>query len=165
MDLLLFKPSKRRLLEKSDTQQNWRMKRWRKDMVLEGVQEENRGKRWLGDVLYSKCLGVRTWPTRVQDRKGMGCNCTGDRGSLWEITPDSVECILLYVAWHSFHFYGLKFRLSQVQIESLLHKKETHSHFMSSVPCPTRGSTVVKVLCYKSEGSWFDPRWCQWIFH
>jgi len=28
-----------------------------------------------------------------------------------------------------------------------------------------RGSTVVKVLCYKSEGRWFDPRWCQWIFH
>jgi len=27
------------------------------------------------------------------------------------------------------------------------------------------GSTVVKVLCYKSEGSWFDPSWCQWIFH
>jgi len=27
-----------------------------------------------------------------------------------------------------------------------------------------RGSTVVKVLCYKSEGRWFDPRLCQWIF-
>jgi hypothetical protein len=23
---------------------------------------------------------------------------------------------------------------------------------------------VFKVLCYKSEGRWFDPRWCQWIF-
>jgi len=28
-----------------------------------------------------------------------------------------------------------------------------------------RGSTVVKMLCYKSEGRWFDPSWCQWIFH
>ena len=28
-----------------------------------------------------------------------------------------------------------------------------------------RGSTVVKVVCYKSEGRWFDPSWCQWIFH
>ena len=28
-----------------------------------------------------------------------------------------------------------------------------------------RGNTVVKVLCYKSEGRWFDPSWCQWIFH
>ena len=28
-----------------------------------------------------------------------------------------------------------------------------------------RGSTVVKMLCYKSEGRWFDLSWCQWIFH
>jgi len=28
-----------------------------------------------------------------------------------------------------------------------------------------RGSTVVKVLCYKSEGRWFDPSWRHWIFH
>jgi len=28
-----------------------------------------------------------------------------------------------------------------------------------------RGSTVVKVLCYKSESRWFDPSWCHWIFH
>jgi len=23
-----------------------------------------------------------------------------------------------------------------------------------------RGSTVVKVLCYKSKDRWFDPSWC-----
>jgi len=28
-----------------------------------------------------------------------------------------------------------------------------------------RGSTVVKLLCYKSEGRWFDPSWCLWILH
>jgi hypothetical protein len=27
-----------------------------------------------------------------------------------------------------------------------------------------RGSTVVKVLRDKSEGRWFDPRWCHEIF-
>jgi hypothetical protein len=27
------------------------------------------------------------------------------------------------------------------------------------------GNTVVKVLCYNSEGRWFDPSWCYWIFH
>jgi len=27
-----------------------------------------------------------------------------------------------------------------------------------------RGSTVVKVLCYKSEGRWLDPSWCYWNF-
>jgi hypothetical protein len=28
-----------------------------------------------------------------------------------------------------------------------------------------RGSTVVKVLRYKSEGRWFDLRWCHGSFH
>jgi hypothetical protein len=28
-----------------------------------------------------------------------------------------------------------------------------------------RGGTVIKVLCYKLEGRWFDPRWCNGIFH
>jgi hypothetical protein len=27
-----------------------------------------------------------------------------------------------------------------------------------------RGGTVVKVLCYKSEGRWFDSRWCHLNF-
>ena len=27
-----------------------------------------------------------------------------------------------------------------------------------------RGGTVVKALCYKSEGRWFDPSWCHWNF-
>jgi len=26
------------------------------------------------------------------------------------------------------------------------------------------GGTVVKVLCYKSEGHWFDPSWYNWNF-
>ena len=26
-----------------------------------------------------------------------------------------------------------------------------------------RGGTVVKVLCYQSEGRWFDPSWCQFF--
>ena len=26
------------------------------------------------------------------------------------------------------------------------------------------GGTVVKVLCYKSEGRWFDSRLCHWNF-
>ena len=23
---------------------------------------------------------------------------------------------------------------------------------------------MVKMLCYKSEGRWFDPSWCHWNF-
>ena len=37
-----------------------------------------------------------------------------------------------------------------------------HLHYVTS---GDHGSTVVKVLCYKSEGRWFYPCWCQWIFH
>jgi hypothetical protein len=33
----------------------------------------------------------------------------------------------------------------------------------SSTDYGDRGSTVVKVLRYKSEGRWFDPRWCQFF--
>ena len=42
-------------------------------------------------------------------------------------------------------------------------------HVYIYVTCVThnldRGSTAVKVLCYKSEGRWFDPSWCHWILH
>jgi len=31
---------------------------------------------------------------------------------------------------------------------------------ISTLPLGDRGSTVVKVLCYKSEGRWFDRSWC-----
>jgi hypothetical protein len=30
--------------------------------------------------------------------------------------------------------------------------------------CGRSSSTVVKVLRYKSEGRWFDPRWCHEFF-
>jgi hypothetical protein len=35
---------------------------------------------------------------------------------------------------------------------------------MTIVTAGDRGSTVVKVLRYKSEGRWFDPRWCHEFF-
>jgi len=33
-------------------------------------------------------------------------------------------------------------------------------HITLGIPVGDRGSTVVKSLCYKSEGRWFDPIWC-----
>jgi len=43
------------------------------------------------------------------------------------------------------------------------------TRFIPEIVCNTstghRCSTVVKVLCYKSEGRWPDPRCCNWIFH
>jgi hypothetical protein len=40
-------------------------------------------------------------------------------------------------------------------------KKKAHYSYVIG----DRGSIVVKVLRYKSEGHWFDPRWCHGIFH
>jgi len=37
----------------------------------------------------------------------------------------------------------------------------THSLYFYFLFLMNRGL----VLCYKSEGRWFDPRWCHWIFH
>jgi hypothetical protein len=36
--------------------------------------------------------------------------------------------------------------------------------FLVLISVRGRGDTVVKVLCYKSEGRWFDPSWCHWNF-
>ena len=36
-------------------------------------------------------------------------------------------------------------------------------HFISTITYwGDSGSTVVKVLCCKSEGRWFDSKWCHW---
>ena len=46
--------------------------------------------------------------------------------------------------------------------------KSNKPHFFLSVYLihdGDRGSKVVKVLCYKSEGCWYDPSWYQCIFH
>ena len=54
-------------------------------------------------------------------------------------------------------FYGMP--LLQWTLETLYLLLSLHSCHGD------HGSTVVKVLWYKSEGHWFDPSWCQWIFH
>jgi len=37
--------------------------------------------------------------------------------------------------------------------------------FLALISVGDRSSTMVKLMCYKSEGRWFDPSRCQWIFH
>jgi hypothetical protein len=41
--------------------------------------------------------------------------------------------------------------------------QKTAINFAVSLLCGDRGSTVVKVLRYKSEGRRFDPGWCQFF--
>ena len=62
--------------------------------------------------------------------------------------------------WHKFECIGTEYR----QSGSILTRTTL---FFENLNKNTgdRGGTVVKVLCHKSEGRWFDPSWCQWIFH
>ena len=48
--------------------------------------------------------------------------------------------------------------------ENVLYILNNHIN-MHTIVLGDRGSIVAKVLSYKSEGLWFDPSWCQWIFH
>ena len=47
--------------------------------------------------------------------------------------------------------------------KKLVHKHQTLSPNYALM-WVDRSGTMVKVLCYKSEGRWFDPRWCHWNF-
>jgi hypothetical protein len=57
--------------------------------------------------------------------------------------------------------------LEKVGIEEAFNDSKVELAFPYCVPKHggDHGSTVVKVLCYKSEGRWFDPSWCHWIFY
>ena len=59
--------------------------------------------------------------------------------------------------------------LSGTAVAQWLRCCATNRKVAGSIPAGVSGFfidiTVVKVLCYKSEGRWFDPSWCQWIFH
>ena len=44
------------------------------------------------------------------------------------------------------------------------YNKTKHIFIWLRATCGYRGSTVVKMLCYNSEGRGFDSRWCHWNF-
>jgi hypothetical protein len=58
--------------------------------------------------------------------------------------------------------------LQNPHIHTTTHYK-THEYTHPHITKPThthqgQGGTMVKVLYYKSEGRWFDSRWCHWNF-
>jgi hypothetical protein len=55
--------------------------------------------------------------------------------------------------------------LGAVEHFNLMLLKTSALFSLSSTLSGDHGSTVVKVLHYKSEGCWFDPRWCRGISH
>ena len=58
--------------------------------------------------------------------------------------------------------YGHIILFSMLVTDFLCHS--VTSLILSYVIPTNYGSSVVKALCYKSEGRWFDPRWCHCNF-
>jgi hypothetical protein len=56
----------------------------------------------------------------------------------------------------SVHLVGFIIRIYH---DAWSHERQIQPYITS---CGGGGSKVVKVLRYKSEGRWFDPRWCHW---
>jgi hypothetical protein len=69
--------------------------------------------------------------------------------------------------WSLISVFPIKIQMADVQL-CLVHAYSVVFSLVKAVhkfDLGDRCSTVVKVLCYKSEGRWFDPRWCHGIFH
>jgi len=65
----------------------------------------------------------------------------------------TASILIIYITWQ-----GANVKLPDYDTEM--------SKYIEYILCiGDRISTVFKVLCYKSVGRWFDPSWCQWIFH
>jgi len=135
---------------------------------------------YLGDWKYLKrhsgdLGGINT--NSSQNRFGASLNyyvrfCTEHHPEFWHISINhrnhhsttSIHIQYTYTNKSSTHIlkhlnkmfisYGLQPTIFKTVNTSTLHRS-TGDH----------GSAVVKVLCYKSEGHWFDPSWFQWIFH
>ena len=70
---------------------------------------------------------------------------------------------LLHVSTPGCHPQGVF--LEQVQHADLsMYNRHYNGYFILYKVDGDRGSTVVKVLCYKLEGRWFDSRWGHWNF-
>jgi hypothetical protein len=63
------------------------------------------------------------------------------------------KCVLYYFHWVS----------TQLQL-NIYHISYGLLFCITTINNRNCGGTAVKVLCYKSEGLWFNSRWCHWNF-
>jgi len=64
-----------------------------------------------------------------------------------------------------FHIFSLTAFLEEAFVRYMI-KQLYYALIIYSliITCWDRVSTVIKALCYKSEGRWFDSRWSHWNF-
>jgi len=99
--------------------------------------------------LRSKCSKVRTRPLELQKNLTLKAyNQTEISGS--QLNPHSCHCLKTV----EFGLNSLSIKLCESMFARMSIKKVDLAILMLG----DRGSTVFKVLCYKSEGRWFDFR-------
>jgi len=69
-------------------------------------------------------------------------------------------CSLIFLALYVARHWFLTVHLKTDATARMCHIRIIYSTLYSG----DSGSTVLKVLCYNSDGRWFDPSWCQWNF-
>jgi len=78
---------------------------------------------------------------------------------------NQIKYVLLLIQLCLFYYYctiGYYFRPQKAIIGPIFTRKLKNADAYSTKG--DRGGTVVKMLCYKSEGRWFDPNWYHWSF-
>ena len=103
-----------------------------------------------------RCVGLTTLPPSCAD-----CLEIWEPQTFWNplgLSRPVMVLLYLYRLWSSkmFSVNALHYSSAAWSPISLLHADLNYWGY--------RGGTVVKVLCYKSEGRWFYPRWCHWNF-
>ena len=71
-----------------------------------------------------------------------------------------VYCMVLYIIWYCILYYILYCILYGIVLHIVLYC----ILYYYSLQLGDSGSTVVKLLRYKSEGRWFDSSWFHWNF-
>ena len=73
-------------------------------------------------------------------------------------------CVCVCVCVCAFFFRDRKISMKSSKVTSVLNLLSEFNFGLFRSYTGDRGGTVVKVLCYKLEGRWFDSRWCHWNF-
>ena len=73
------------------------------------------------------------------------------------------NCVMPQTSWSNDHHAGRDPVRTKIVVDNKIIEQVNLFNSLGNIG--DRGSTVVRVLCYKSEGRWFDPSWCHWIFH
>jgi hypothetical protein len=102
---------------------------------------------------------------KIERPQSNALDCTANAIRVLSILHVSTACrIVQHVCWQPFNLlcrdlreHKMHFAITTTLNYNTIRAAQSE-HFYRPV------CTVVEVLCYKSEGRWFDSRWCHWNF-